>query len=288
MDDIIEEILKEIEHPSVTLSDSEMKKYLYREMVRLTLIIDEQISEAQIIGKMSALVRKAKKVVNGENEAQRVEQLLHWFYHELRFSCHYAEYFNTESLLIHKVIETKRGMPISLAAILLYLAASLNLPIYPVNFPPQLILRAEITTPNGRKETRFINPWNGEFLTLAYLEKWLMGEVAMPATITPELIRRAEPLELLERLETLFKMALTKEKKYAEVLKMIEFRLIFSPEDPYEIRDRGMILASMDCYQAALEDLSYFIDQCPDDPSAVLLKSEIAGLEKQVAHTIIH
>ncbi len=83
-------------------------------------------------------------------------------------------------------------------------------------------------------------------------------------------------------------MALTREGKYEETLRLIEYRLVFSPEDPYEIRDRGMVLASMDCFQAAYEDLSYFIDQCPEDPSAVMLKLEIKGLEQKSKESRLH
>ena len=56
------------------------------------------------------------------------------------------------------------------------------------------------------------------FLSMDDLEKWLDGEPMAGLLVTPMLIRRAEPFELLERVETLFKMALTKEKKFQEVL----------------------------------------------------------------------
>ena len=49
-----------------------------------------------------------------------------------------------------------------------------------------------------------------------------------------------------------------------------------------------MVLASMDCYQAAYEDLSYFIDQCPEDPSAMILKNEIQGLERKSKQNSLH
>ena len=120
------------------------------------------------------------------------------------------------------------------------------------------------------------------------LEKWLDGEPMAGLLVTPMLIRRAESFELLERVETLFKMALTKEKKFQEVLEMINFRLIFSPDDPYEIRDRGMIFATMECFQAAYEDLSYFIDQCPDDPSARMIKMDIKQLEQKSKEMVLH
>ena len=206
----------------------------------------------------------------------------------MKFSYRYTDYFNSDNLLLHKVLQTKQGMPVSFAAILLYLAAKCGIPLFAVNFPTQIILRAEISHDDGRQETLFINPADGKFLSMDDLEKWLDGEPMAGLLVTPMLIRRAEPFELLERVETLFKMALTKEKKFQEVLEMINFRLIFSPDDPYEIRDRGMIFATMECFQAAYEDLSYFIDQCPDDPSARMIKMDIKQLEQKSKEMILH
>lgn len=288
MDDIIQELLRELEDPKITISEVELKKYLYREMLRLTTLIDDNVSEQQLFGQMSALVKKARYNVNGEGDEERINQLLALVYQEWGFHCYYENYFHTENLLLNQVIRRKQGMPVSLGAIVLYLAAVLELPIYPVNFPTQLVLRAEIRQPNGAMKVRFINPWNGEFLSIEMLNKWLEGEVGFGVEVTPELLKRAEVPELLERIETVFKMALTREGKYEETLRLIEYRLAFSPEDPYEIRDRGMVLASMDCYQAALEDLSYFIDQCPEDPSAQILKTEVKGLQQKSQESVVH
>ncbi|MEN2879748.1 hypothetical protein POEJIIAE_01184 [Mannheimia haemolytica] len=58
MDDIIEELLKELEDPKVTISETELKKFLYREILRLTTLIDKNVSEQQVFGQMSALVKK--------------------------------------------------------------------------------------------------------------------------------------------------------------------------------------------------------------------------------------
>lgn len=265
-----------------------LQRLLYRELIRLTVTIDENLTEPQIFGLMSALVKKAKYHVNGETEVERLEQLLQFLYQDQGFHCHYAEYFYTENLLLNKVLRRKRGMPVSLGAILLYLAAALDLPLFPVNFPTQLVIRADITLENGRRETRFINPWDGTYLTIEKLQKWLEGEMGFGVQMQREFTNIAEGTVLIERLETVFKMALTREGKYSEALRLVEYRLALEPEDPYEIRDRGMLLASMECFQAAYDDLSYFIDQCPDDPSAMMLKLEIEGLEKQSKSSVFH
>ncbi|MFA9487744.1 MULTISPECIES: SirB1 family protein [unclassified Mannheimia] len=288
MDDIIEELLKELAEPKVKISDAELKKFLYREILRLTTLIDGSVNEQQVFGQMSALTKKARYNVNGEGDEERINQLLHLVYKEWGFHCYYEDYFHTENLLLNQVIKKRRGMPVSLGAVVLYLAAVLDLPLYPVNFPTQLVLRAEMKQPNGATKVRFINPWNGEFIGIEMLNKWLEGEIGFGVEVTPDLLRRAEPQELLERIETVFKMTLTREGKYEEILRLIEYRLAMSPEDPYEIRDRGMVLASMDCYQAALEDINYFIDQCPEDPSAEILKMEVKGLERKSQESLVH
>lgn len=265
-----------------------LQQFLYRELIRLSLMLDEQLTAPQIYGKVAALAKKARYAVNAETDVQRIEQLLHFFYQEQGFHCDYREYFHSKNLMLNRVLDKKCGMPTALGALLLQLASGLDLPLYPVNFPTQLLLRAEVTLESGRRENRFINLWNGEYLSFTEMEKLLEGEMGAGTPLSREFLRIAEKEELLERLETVLKMSLTREGRFEEILRVIEYRLAEQPDDPYEIRDRGMVLASMECYQAAIDDLSYFIDQCPDDPSAAMLKMEMPVLEKHGKENMLH
>ena len=207
MDDIINEILQELESPKITISDEKLQTFLYEEMDRIGGIVDEGVTPRQRSARASALVRKVRPLITANNELDRLHQLLDVIYRQMKFSYRYTDYFNSDNLLLHKVLQTKQGMPVSFAAILLYLAAKCGIPLFAVNFPTQIILRAEISHDDGRQETLFINPADGKFLSMDDLEKWLDGEPMAGLLVTPMLIRRAEPFELLERVETLFKMA---------------------------------------------------------------------------------
>ncbi|MGK2889330.1 MAG: tetratricopeptide repeat protein [Candidatus Malihini olakiniferum] len=55
-------------------------------------------------------------------------------------------------------------------------------------------------------------------------------------------------------------------------LRASEAVLQFDPEDPYEIRDRSLRYAQLDCNHIALSDLSYFVEQCPEDPVSEMIK----------------
>ncbi len=55
------------------------------------------------------------------------------------------------------------------------------------------------------------------------------------------------------------------------------------PEDPYEIRDRGLIYAQLDCEHVALNDLSYFVEQCPEDLISEMIRAQINAIShKQI------
>jgi regulator of sirC expression with transglutaminase-like and TPR domain len=57
--------------------------------------------------------------------------------------------------------------------------------------------------------------------------------------------------------------------------------LEFSPGDPHEIRDRGYIYQQLECSHVAAMDYEYFIEQCPEDPAAELLKLQVQALNEE-------
>lgn len=67
------------------------------------------------------------------------------------------------------VLKNRQGSAVSLGAVLLWVANRLDLPLLPVIFPTQLILRIEC--PDG--EIWLINPFNGESLSEHMLDVWL-------------------------------------------------------------------------------------------------------------------
>ena len=58
------------------------------------------------------------------------------------------------------------------------------------------------------------------------------------------------------------------------------------PDDPFEIRDRGLIYQQLHCNDVAKTDLIYFIEQCPNDPSTLMMKEQVQLLEQHP--TVLH
>jgi len=82
-----------------------------------------------------------------------------------------------------------------------------------------------------------------------------------------------------ERLLNVSKGALLREDRMPEALRCSELLLRMKPGDPLETRDRGFIYEQLDCPRQAADDFEYFIEQCPDDPVADVLKVQLAALD---------
>ncbi len=142
----------------------------------------------------------------------------------------------------------------------------------PVIFPTQMLLRAD---PETSEEMWLINPFNGETLDEHTTEVWLKGNIGPVAELFNEDLDEADNAEVIRKLLDTLKSALMEERQMELALRASEALLQFNPEDPYEIRDRGLIYAQLDCDHVALLDLSYFVEQCPEDPISEMIRAQI-------------
>ncbi len=85
---------------------------------------------------------------------------------------------------------------------------------------------------------------------------------------------------------TTLKAALIREGTFDLALKCVDILLAMRPDDPMERRDRGFLLHQLDCFKVAYDDYRYFVEQCPKDPAAQLLKIQLDKIEVQ--QTILH
>lgn len=257
-----------------------IKTALFEEMLMFygTTSIYQPSNPARIHGLLGHLVRKAYQHIPSHlDDREKIHQLLQLFYGDWEFHCDDEHYFHSQNLSLMHILDQRQGMPVSLGAVFLYLADKLNLPVYPVNFPTQLVLRAEV-----EGEVAFINPWNGEYISHQELHIWFEGAMGFGTPMTEEYIGIANEAELILRFRQLAKQTLIREQLNDEALSYIEHLSIICPQDIYNIRDRGIVLAQMGCMKIAIEDFKAFIEQCPEDPSAFLLKMQLEEMKQDL------
>lgn len=73
-----------------------------------------------------------------------VEQLLTYAFTELAFQGDLVRYYDPNNSLIHRVLERRKGIPLSLACIVSELARRLDLPLFVVGLPGHVLLCEEL------------------------------------------------------------------------------------------------------------------------------------------------
>jgi len=90
----------------------------------------------------------------------------------------------------------------------------------------------------------------------------------------PSMNRSAILVEHLSRL----KNVLIREQLFDKALVCVDLLLSLNPDDPLQRRDRGFLLHQLDCFKVAVDDYRYFVEQCPTDPAAQLLKLQLDNI----------
>ncbi len=264
-----------------SLADFEFNKApLCDGMILISQIIREDFPTKDVYERLQSLVALAREEISGGlHQDIQLEKLLDLFYGEWGFQDSRGIYKLSDALWLDKVLENRQGSAVALGAILLWIAEQLDIPLMPVIFPTQLILRADWM--DG--EMWLINPFNGETLDEHTLEVWLKGNISPVAELFVDDLEESENAEVIRKLLDTLKAALMEERQMLLALRTSEALLQFNPEDPYEIRDRGLIYAQLDCDHVALTDLSYFVEQCPEDPISEMIRAQINSIShKQI------
>lgn len=90
---------------------------------------------------LDRLAHEAEQALSVEvDEYQRFDALLRLFYQQWQFKEDVDNYYSSQNGFVDRVLKRRKGVPVSLGVIFIYLANRLNLPVSGVVFPTQFIV----------------------------------------------------------------------------------------------------------------------------------------------------
>ena len=116
---------------------------------------------------------------NNLTSVEIVKLINHIFFEVHGFLGNTANFHSPQNNFINHVLESKKGNPLMLSVIYMYLAKELNLPVYGVNLPEHFVLAyldpyAEIQTDENAKILFYINPFSkGTIFSRKEIESFL-------------------------------------------------------------------------------------------------------------------
>ena len=239
-----------------------------------------------VFDELDVLVEKLKYRITSEMAGiQKLQILKNYFYKELGFGPNRNDYYDPNNSYLHTVLETRRGIPISLALIFMEMGNQIGLNIKGVSFPNHFMVR--LSLPQGEV---ILDPLTGTSLSKQELQEMLdpyldaqgyRGEYQLPLSA---FLRSSSPREILSRFLRNLKAIYTQQERWERLLGIQQRLVILLPDAIEEIRDRGLALAQLDYIRPAIEDMQKYLDESQDATDSDEIRAQIIQLEEQYRH----
>ena len=203
--------------------------------------------------------------------------LNNFFYQELGFAGNLNDYYNPDNSYLHRVLSTRRGIPISLAVIYMELAGQIGLDVKGISFPGHFLMKLSV-----KSGDIIIDPFNGTSLSREDLEELLepyfvQGRGPDDPPIASYLANASSHTILVRMLRNL-KALFAEHPHWRQFLNVQQRLVMLLPDEIAERRDRGLAYANLDCPQAALQDIEAYLNECPQASDAELLRRRLPDL----------
>ncbi len=223
----------------------------------------------------------ARRLPSDASAAQRLRLLNHYFYGELGFCGNVNDYYDVQNSHLHRVLQTRRGIPVTLAVLYTAIAAEVGLQMSGVSFPGHFLVKCSL--PQGEV---IIDPFTGRSLSRQELDERLLpyrqrqglvGELEVPLGLY---LHAATPRETLARLLRNLKEIHQSREDWPRLRGVMERLVLVVPSEASERRDLALVLAEMEQWGAAARELSTYLDQAPDAADAQAMAERLSELRR--------
>jgi regulator of sirC expression with transglutaminase-like and TPR domain len=235
--------------------------------------VEPDLDVQGVLSTVDGLAVKLKNRIAADTAPlQRLRLLNRYFFQELGFAGNVNDYYAPENSYLQHVLDSRRGIPITLALIYIEIAQQIGLEARGVSFPGHFLIKLKM--PQGEV---VIDPFNGRSLSRDDLEEriepyrrrhGLVGDAEVPLglflqTATP----RAVVARMLRNLKEIHRGA----EEWPALLAVMQRLVILLPDDWDERRDRGLVRAELGDDDGALQDLAAYVEHSPgaDDVRAI-------------------
>src|SRR5262249_13532617 len=201
-----------------------------------------------------------------KDHATRLERLRRVLAEEEGFRGNTKDYDAPQNSFINVVMDTRRGLPITLSIIYLEVARRAGIPLYGVALPGHFLVACDFP---GR--TLVIDPFHSGAIRDDAGCNELLQKTDPKAQFSPSMITPATPLSIVQRMLTNLKGSYIKRGDGGGILKVVDILLALSPNDPNELRMRAALFSLLGAFRAALADVERCIQLSPTSPDHATL-----------------
>jgi regulator of sirC expression with transglutaminase-like and TPR domain len=215
-------------------------------------------------------IRLRSRASNIHPAEERVMALNQFLFEELRYRGNTEAYYDPRNSYLNEVMDRRIGIPITLAVLYMAVGRRIGLPLEGVSFPGHFLVRLRL-----RGGVLVLDPFAaGTALSESDLRERLQRVIPkgladkVPAADLPldPFLEPATPRQILARVLRNLKGIYRDADQPQRMLDVLNRMLLVVPDASAELRDRGILYQRLECYRAALKDLSDYVEREPEAP----------------------
>lgn len=235
-----------------------------------------------VLAELDTLAEKLRRRIPADAvPLQRLRWLNRFFFHELGFAGNVNDYYDPANSYLHRVLDTRRGIPITLAVIYIELASQVGLTACGVSFPGHFLVKLKM--PQGEV---VIDPFTGQSLSREELDELLLpykrnrgltGDFDAPLGL---FLQSAQPRDVIARMLRNLKEIHRSAEDWPRLLAVLNRLVLLLPQAWEERRDRGLTFAELGMNSAAVSDLADYLEHAGDAQDRSAITARLAELRR--------
>jgi regulator of sirC expression with transglutaminase-like and TPR domain len=230
--------------------------------------------------RLEEMGRALRARLDDEHRPERaVMALNHYLFQELGFRGNTEQYYDARNSYLNEVIERRTGIPITLSLVYIEVARRAGLDVEGVGLPGHFVVRVQTAA-----RALLVDPFHGGMLLTELdcqqrLDRIFSGKVKLE----PHMLRACGPKDMIERVLRNLKAIHLRDEDNARALRVVDLLVALAPDSAEDLRDRGVLYASLDCYGRAAADLESYLALSPRTKDAEELAARVAELKLKAA-----
>jgi regulator of sirC expression with transglutaminase-like and TPR domain len=234
------------------------------------------------LGELDALGETLRhRVSPTARESERIVALNQFLFDDLGFAPNADDYYDPRNSFLNEVLDRRVGIPITLSLVYMEIGRRVGLPLQGVCFPGHFLVKCKVS--DGLV---VLDPYSGGIsLGLSDLQRRLRevrgGEVSR--AIIAGLLVAASNKEILLRVLRNLKAIYLRGHQLEYALAIMDWIVGAAPDQPVEIRDRGVVYQELDCFRAATADFSRYLEIDPSCTDADDIRQRLIQMQERAA-----
>jgi len=244
---------------------------------------DEALVNNDVERVLNGFAKMVRGRVRGAQPQARIAHLHAYLFEELGFAGNSDDYYNPSNGYLSEVIDTRRGLPISLSLIYKFVAHKLDLTVNGVGLPGHFVVAVQTYETEASQKPIIVDCYDsGRVLSVEDCKDRVESIFGDTVDWNEKMLEPVSHRMWLSRMIQNLLHIFTTNQQWNDVAAMLELQMVLWPKQSQLKRDLGLVLARIDMPKPASMWLGEYLKANPDDPEHDELSDLLGKLGEQV------